>query len=82
YVYGLALQIRRMMAATDPKTMHKAVQISGALTDEAVRNRLIKKVKKRGNVGNLARIKMGRGNQGNQARGMAFMLGAVEARQD
>ncbi|GKE07901.1 ribonuclease H-like domain-containing protein [Tanacetum coccineum] len=31
YVYGLALQIRRMVAATEPKTMQKAVQISGAL---------------------------------------------------
>ncbi|GKD93705.1 hypothetical protein Tco_1373542, partial [Tanacetum coccineum] len=38
YVYGLALRIRRMVAATEPKTMQKAVQISGALTDEAVRN--------------------------------------------
>nr|GEZ72400.1 hypothetical protein [Tanacetum cinerariifolium] len=37
--------------ATEPKTMPKAVQISGALTDEAVRNGSIKKVEKRGNVG-------------------------------
>ncbi|GJT16483.1 reverse transcriptase domain-containing protein [Tanacetum coccineum] len=36
YVYGLALQIRGMVAATDPKTIQKAVQISSALTDEAV----------------------------------------------
>ncbi|GKA41421.1 hypothetical protein Tco_0734014, partial [Tanacetum coccineum] len=36
YVYGLALQICGMVAATEPKTMQKAVQISGALTDEAV----------------------------------------------
>ncbi|GJS23748.1 putative reverse transcriptase domain-containing protein [Tanacetum coccineum] len=35
YVYGLALQICGMVAATEPKTMQKAVQISGALTDEA-----------------------------------------------
>ncbi|GKE88113.1 reverse transcriptase domain-containing protein [Tanacetum coccineum] len=42
YVYGLAPQIRRMVAATKPKTMQKAVQISGALTDEAVRNGSIK----------------------------------------
>ncbi|GKB39076.1 putative reverse transcriptase domain-containing protein, partial [Tanacetum coccineum] len=51
YVYGLALQIRGMVAATEPKSMQKAVQISGALTDEAVRNGTIKKVEKRGNVG-------------------------------
>ncbi|GJV43401.1 hypothetical protein Tco_1427937 [Tanacetum coccineum] len=38
YLYGLALQIRRMVAATEQKTIQKAVQISDALTDEAMRN--------------------------------------------
>ncbi|GJZ25679.1 reverse transcriptase domain-containing protein [Tanacetum coccineum] len=38
YVYGLASQIHGMVAATKPKTMQKAVQVSGALTDEAIRN--------------------------------------------
>ncbi|GJZ43045.1 hypothetical protein Tco_0590300, partial [Tanacetum coccineum] len=33
YVYGLAPQIREMVAVTEPKTMQKAVQISGALID-------------------------------------------------
>ncbi|GKB78678.1 reverse transcriptase domain-containing protein [Tanacetum coccineum] len=47
YVYDIAPQICGMVASTEPKTM----QISGALTDKAVRNRSIKKVKKRGNVG-------------------------------
>ncbi|GKG36407.1 reverse transcriptase domain-containing protein, partial [Tanacetum coccineum] len=37
YMYGLAPQIRRMVAATEPKTIQKAMQISGALSDEAVR---------------------------------------------
>ncbi|GKA16650.1 putative reverse transcriptase domain-containing protein [Tanacetum coccineum] len=131
YVYGLALQIRRIVVATEPKTIQKAVQISSALTDEAVRNGSIKKVEKRGNVGEPSKDKNGRddnkrtrtmnafattdcrgvprnmnpvnarnptvracyqcgstdhgqghGNQGNQARGRAFMLGAEEARQD
>ncbi|GJV93352.1 hypothetical protein Tco_1541165 [Tanacetum coccineum] len=126
YVYGLALQIREMVAATEPKTIQKAVQISGALTDEAVRNGSIKKVEKRGNVGEPSRDRsrrddnkrtrtimllilllacprlnraqgpeenhpnqvaannggQGRGNQGNQTRGRAFMLGSKEARQD
>ncbi|GJW70842.1 ribonuclease H-like domain-containing protein [Tanacetum coccineum] len=59
YVYGLALQIRGMVAATEPKTMQKAVQISGALTDEAVRNGSIKKVEKRGNVGETSKDKNG-----------------------
>ncbi|GKA74663.1 hypothetical protein Tco_0780965, partial [Tanacetum coccineum] len=117
--------------------------ISGSLTDEAVRNGLIKKVEKRGNVGEPSKDRNGRddnkktrtvnvfattmnhvgrenmgnlardcrgvpmnvnpinarnptvracyecgstdhgcGNQGNQARGRAFILGAEEARQD
>ncbi|GJR49547.1 putative reverse transcriptase domain-containing protein [Tanacetum coccineum] len=60
YVYGLAPQIRGMVAATEPKTIQKAVQISGALTDEAVRNGSIKKVEKRGNVGEPSKDRSGR----------------------
>ncbi|GKB83922.1 putative reverse transcriptase domain-containing protein [Tanacetum coccineum] len=60
YMYGLALQIRGMVAATKPKTIQKAVQISGALTNEAVRNGTIKKVEKRGNVGEPSKDKNGR----------------------
>ncbi|GJS72177.1 putative reverse transcriptase domain-containing protein [Tanacetum coccineum] len=88
--------------AMEPKPIHKAVQISGALTDEAVSNGSIKKVEKRGNVGEPSKdkngtddnkrartrnafattVNPGHRNQGNQARGRAFMLGAEEARQD
>ncbi|GKF06750.1 hypothetical protein Tco_0037418 [Tanacetum coccineum] len=156
YVYGLAPQICEMVAAIEPKTIQKAVQIFGALIDEAVRKGSIKKVEKKEMWGNLARIRIlgmiirglgmllllldcrsvprnlnsanarnpsvracyecgstdhvrpacprwyraqgpgenrlnqvaannggqGHGNQGNQARGRAFMLGAEEARQD
>ncbi|GJS96014.1 putative reverse transcriptase domain-containing protein [Tanacetum coccineum] len=60
YVYGLAPQIRGMVAATEPKTMQKALQISSALTDVAVRNGSIKKVEKRGNVGEPSKDKNGR----------------------
>ncbi|GJT82936.1 putative reverse transcriptase domain-containing protein [Tanacetum coccineum] len=60
YVYGLAPQIRGMVAATEPKTIQKVVQISGALTDEAVRNGSIKKVEKRGNVGEPSKDRSGR----------------------
>ncbi|GKE50147.1 putative reverse transcriptase domain-containing protein [Tanacetum coccineum] len=141
-MYGLAPHIRGIVAATEPKTIQKAVQISGALTDEAVRNGSIKKVEKRGNVGEPSKDKNGKDdnkrtrtgnafattvnhvgrentghlvkdcrgvpknmnpvnarnptvracyecgstdhvrNQGNQARGRAFMLGAEEAHQD
>ncbi|GJV72503.1 putative reverse transcriptase domain-containing protein [Tanacetum coccineum] len=52
YVYGLALQIQGMVAATEQKTIQKAVQIAGTLTDEALRNGSIKKNhEKRGNRG-------------------------------
>ncbi|GJV89852.1 putative reverse transcriptase domain-containing protein [Tanacetum coccineum] len=128
---------------TEAKTIQKAVQLAGTLTDEALRNGSIKKnPEKRGNVkepskdrnergdnkrtrtgnvfattanpvrggytdcrvaprnvnpitarnpvartcfecGSTDHIKgQGRGNQGNQARGEAFMLGAEEAPQD
>nr|GEX30454.1 reverse transcriptase domain-containing protein [Tanacetum cinerariifolium] len=60
YVYGFSPQIREIMAATEPKTMQKAVQIFSALTDEAVRNGSIKKVKKRGNVGEPSKDKNGK----------------------
>ncbi|GKA34217.1 putative reverse transcriptase domain-containing protein [Tanacetum coccineum] len=60
YVYGLAPQIRGMVVATEPKTIQKAVQISGVLTDEAVRNGSIKKVEKRGNVGEPSKDISGR----------------------
>ncbi|GKB32780.1 putative reverse transcriptase domain-containing protein [Tanacetum coccineum] len=43
YVYGLALQIQGMVAATEPNTIQKAVQIARTLTDEALRNGSIKK---------------------------------------
>ncbi|GJR25863.1 putative reverse transcriptase domain-containing protein [Tanacetum coccineum] len=60
YVYLLAPQICGMVAATEPKTIQKAVQISSALTDEAVRNGSIKKVEKRGSVREPSKDKNGR----------------------
>ncbi|GKC57695.1 hypothetical protein Tco_1085293 [Tanacetum coccineum] len=60
YVYGLAPQIHGMVAATEPKTIQKAVQIFGALTDEADRNGSIKKVEKRVNVREPSKDKNGR----------------------
>nr|GFD19123.1 hypothetical protein [Tanacetum cinerariifolium] len=55
-----APQIREMVAATELKTMQKAVQISGVLNDEAVRNESIKKVEKKGNMGEPSKDKNGR----------------------
>nr|GEV10856.1 reverse transcriptase domain-containing protein [Tanacetum cinerariifolium] len=43
YVYGLTPQIRGMVAATKLKTIQKAMQIDGTLTDEALRNESINK---------------------------------------
>ncbi|GJW76425.1 putative reverse transcriptase domain-containing protein [Tanacetum coccineum] len=60
YVYGLAPQIRGMVAATEPKTIQKVVQISGALANETMRNGSINKVEKRGNVGQPSKDKNGR----------------------
>ncbi|GKA43823.1 hypothetical protein Tco_0736547 [Tanacetum coccineum] len=56
YVYGLAPKIRGMVAAMEPKTIQKAVQITDTLTDEALRNGSIKKnPEKRGNRGELSK---------------------------
>ncbi|GKE77159.1 putative reverse transcriptase domain-containing protein [Tanacetum coccineum] len=72
YVYGLAPQIRGMVAATEPKTIQKAVQISGALTDEAVRNGSIKRVEKRENVGGLSKDRSSRDDNKRTRTGNAF----------
>ncbi|GJR68235.1 putative reverse transcriptase domain-containing protein [Tanacetum coccineum] len=61
-----------MVAATEPKTIQKAVQISGALTDEAVRNGSIKKVEKRGNVGEPSKDKNGRDDNKRTRTGNTF----------
>ncbi|GJW19108.1 putative reverse transcriptase domain-containing protein [Tanacetum coccineum] len=72
YVYGLAPHIHGMVAATEPKTMQKTVQISGTLTDEAVRNGSIKKVEKRGNVGETSKDKSGRDDNKRTRTGNVF----------
>ncbi|GJW48777.1 putative reverse transcriptase domain-containing protein [Tanacetum coccineum] len=72
YMYGLAPQICRMVATTEPKTIQKAMQISDALTDEAVRNGSIKKVEKRGNVGETSKDKNGKDDNKRTRTGNAF----------
>ncbi|GJT68091.1 putative reverse transcriptase domain-containing protein [Tanacetum coccineum] len=69
---GHAAYTDRMVAATEPKTIQKVVQISGVLTDEAVRNGSIKKVKKRGNVGEPSKDKNGRDDNKRTRTGNAF----------
>ncbi|GJR70138.1 putative reverse transcriptase domain-containing protein [Tanacetum coccineum] len=61
-----------MVEAMEPKTIQKAVHISGALTDEAVRNGSIKKVEKRGNVGEPSKDKNGRDDNKRTRTGNAF----------
>ncbi|GJS59831.1 putative reverse transcriptase domain-containing protein [Tanacetum coccineum] len=52
YIYGLALQIRGMVAATEPPTIQNAILKARVLTDEAVRNGSLKMSgEKRGNGG-------------------------------
>ncbi|GJW83990.1 putative reverse transcriptase domain-containing protein [Tanacetum coccineum] len=65
-------ELARMVAATEPKTIQKAVQISGALTDEAVRNGSIKKVEKRGNVRETSKDKNGRDDNNRTRTGNVF----------
>nr|GEV02643.1 hypothetical protein [Tanacetum cinerariifolium] len=74
YMYSLALQIRGMVAATEPNTMQKVVQIFGVLIDEVVRNGSIKKVKKRGNVGEPSKDKNGKDDNKRIRTGNAFGL--------
>ncbi|GJT03195.1 putative reverse transcriptase domain-containing protein [Tanacetum coccineum] len=72
YVYDLAPQIRGMVAATESKTIQKAVQISSTLADEAIRNGSIRKVEKRGNVGEPSKDKNGRNDNKRIRTGNAF----------
>ncbi|GKA09524.1 reverse transcriptase domain-containing protein, partial [Tanacetum coccineum] len=78
YVYGLAPQIRGMVAATEPKTIQKAVQLAGTLTDEALRNGSIKKnPEKRGNVGEPSKDRNGREDNKRTRMGNIFFYGKV-----
>ncbi|GJS99709.1 putative reverse transcriptase domain-containing protein [Tanacetum coccineum] len=65
-------ELARMVTAMEPNTVLKAVQISGALTDEAVRSGSIKKVEKRGNVGEPSKDKNGRDDNKKSGTGNAF----------
>ncbi|GKF55620.1 hypothetical protein Tco_0165960, partial [Tanacetum coccineum] len=53
-------ELARMVTAMKPKTIQKAMQIFGVLTDKAMRNRSIKKVEKSRNVREPSKDKNGR----------------------
>nr|GFA92292.1 reverse transcriptase domain-containing protein [Tanacetum cinerariifolium] len=56
YIYGLAPQIRTMVATTKPTTIQSDILKARMLTDEAIRNEAMKKItKKRGNNGEPSR---------------------------
>ncbi|GJV60294.1 putative reverse transcriptase domain-containing protein [Tanacetum coccineum] len=75
YVYGLVLQIRGMVVAMEPSTIQKAVQIAGTLTDEALRNRSIKKnLEKRGNEGKPSKDRDVRDDNKRTRIGNAFAI--------
>ncbi|GJW06308.1 reverse transcriptase domain-containing protein [Tanacetum coccineum] len=62
-----------LVAATEPKTIQKAVQIPGTLTDEALRNGKIKKnPEKRGNGGEPSKDKNGRDDNKRTRTGNTF----------
>nr|GEX08823.1 hypothetical protein [Tanacetum cinerariifolium] len=73
YIYGLAPQIRAMVAATKPTIIQSVVLKAGMLTNEAIRNGLLKKnTEKRGNVGELSRNENVRNDNKISRTGRAF----------
>ncbi|GKA02726.1 hypothetical protein Tco_0675507 [Tanacetum coccineum] len=61
YIYGLAPQIRGMVAATEPTIIQKVVQKASTLTDEAIRNGSLKRnPERRGTGGEPSRDRNGR----------------------
>ncbi|GKC93832.1 hypothetical protein Tco_1159274, partial [Tanacetum coccineum] len=73
YIYGLALQIRGMVAATEPATIQRVVQEAGTLTYEAVRYWSLKNnPKKRRNSGEPGRDRDARDENKRTMTGNAF----------
>ncbi|GJY28009.1 reverse transcriptase domain-containing protein [Tanacetum coccineum] len=73
YIYGLGLQIRGMVAAIEPETIQRAVQKTGTLIDEAIRNGSLKKnPKKRENGGEPNRDRNVRDENKRTRTGNAF----------
>ncbi|GJV10811.1 hypothetical protein Tco_1352352 [Tanacetum coccineum] len=66
------VDIHGMLEAMEPKTMQKAVQVSSALINEAVKNGSIKKVEKQGNVGKPRKDKNGRDDNKRTGTGNTF----------
>ncbi|GKC57736.1 hypothetical protein Tco_1085334 [Tanacetum coccineum] len=72
-----------MVAATEPTTIQKAMQIAGSQTDEALRNGSIKKnLKKRGNEGEPSKDRNGRDDNKRTRTGNAFATTANPVRRE
>ncbi|GJY37543.1 reverse transcriptase domain-containing protein [Tanacetum coccineum] len=83
YIYGLAPQIRAMLAATKPTTIQSVVLKPGMLTDEAIRNGSLKKnTKKRGNGGEPSRDGNARDDNKRSRTGRAFAIFANPVRKE
>nr|GEY33536.1 hypothetical protein [Tanacetum cinerariifolium] len=83
YVYGTAQQIQGMVAATEPSTIQKAMQIAGKLTDEALRNGSIKKnPEKTGTGGEPRKDRNGRDDNKRTRAGNAFATTAHPVRRE
>ncbi|GJT12328.1 putative reverse transcriptase domain-containing protein [Tanacetum coccineum] len=83
YIYGLALQIRRMVAATESATIQKVVQKDGTLTDEAIRNGSLKKnTEKKDNGGETSRDRNVKDDNKRTRTGNAFATTANPVRRE
>ncbi|GJX23434.1 reverse transcriptase domain-containing protein [Tanacetum coccineum] len=83
YIYGLAPQIRKMVAATEPSTIQKAMQKAGTLIDEAIRNGSLKKnTEKRGNGGEHSRDRNVKDDNKRSRTGNAFATTANPVRRE
>nr|GEX09396.1 retrotransposon protein, putative, Ty3-gypsy subclass [Tanacetum cinerariifolium] len=83
HMYGLASQIRGMVAAIEPSTIQKVVQIAGTLTDEALRNGSIKKIpEKSRNRGEPSKDRNGRDDNKRTKTENAFATTANPVRRE
>nr|GEV74400.1 hypothetical protein [Tanacetum cinerariifolium] len=75
YIYGLALQIHGMVAATEPTTILSVVQKARMLTDKVIRNGALKKItEKKGNSRESSRDGKARDDNKRPKTGRVFAL--------
>nr|GEZ75227.1 putative reverse transcriptase domain-containing protein [Tanacetum cinerariifolium] len=83
YIYGLAPQIRGMVAATKLATIQKVMQKAGTLIDETIRNWSLKKnTKKRSNSGEPSRDRNVNDDNKRSRTGNAFATTANPVRRE